>query len=387
MDLILYITGLLIVSYLLYPLYLRMMGSGYRGDETTGAIPDAVSVVLLTRNGKATVGEKVQYLLDELDNFANAELIIIDDHSDDGTQQILERFLYIGRIRVINKKQQGGIPHSMNLAVEMAKYGFVIFCDQRQKLAPGSLKRLLMPLANRRIGAVSGCISCRDLANTRSIVRLHENMIKNSESCRGNLIGVYGPFYAIRRELYNPIPENIILDDLYLSLKILRTNHIVLVKDCLIIDDRFSDLYDYRRVKRYLKGFLQILTDRNLLKKLSKIQVLMLFWHKYVRLLIPFFLFFTYLIVALRLNNNPAYLIIFSGMSIIGVAAVAQMLFRYKSGILDMVRINLYYLTATFDLMIGGVFFNLKLFVNRWTFNGMYRYSIKRAMKEITNEK
>lgn len=360
MNFIFWITGIFILIYLAYPFAL-WMAAGRRGKKhLSGKAPESVSVILLTFNGGKNVAGKISFLLEELKLIPDGELIIIDDNSSDGTREIIEKFKNNEAIQVIQKDQQQGIPHSMNLGVNLAKNEILVFCDQRQQLLPGSLQRILAPLADPETGAVSGCISHVDKANCKSVGRVHENYIKSGESRIGGLMGVYGPLYAIRKNVYTPIPENIILDDLYLSLKILQNKKIVLVKNCAIIDERFSGLYDYKRARRYLRGLLQLITSKHLLQNLSSGKIMMLLLHKYLRLLIVGFLFLTFLTSGIMAASGNGYLVIFSLMTLLGLAVAFQMWFKFKSGFLDMVRINFYYLAAAVELFFRGLR-NIKL--------------------------
>lgn len=360
MNFIFWITGILILIYLAYPLTLWLPAGSKRKKHPTGKTPGSISVILLTFNGGKNVAGKISFLLEELKSIPDGELIIIDDNSSDGTREIIGWFKNNDIIRIIRKDKQQGIPHSMNLGVSLAKNEILVFCDQRQQLLPGSLQRILAPMAEPEIGAVSGCISHVDKANCKSVGRVHENYIKSGESRIGGLIGVYGPLYAIRKNAYSPIPENIILDDLYLSLKILQTKKIVLVKNCAIIDEKFSGLYDYKRARRYLRGLLQIITSKQLLQNLSSGKVLMLILHKYLRLLIVGFLFLAYVTSGIMAASGTGYLVIFSLMTLVGWAVALQFWLKFKSGILDMIRINFYYLAAAVELFFSG-FGNFKL--------------------------
>ena len=354
MVIIFWITGILSFIYLAYPLLLWLPGRLRNIENPSERSPDSATILLLTFNGGKTVGDKIAFLMEELKTVNNGELIIIDDNSSDETKEAIEKFRNIPGIRIILKNKQSGIPHSMNLGTKLAGHEIMVFCDQRQELLPGSLKRILAPFANPEIGAVSGCISHVDKANCKSVARIHENYIKTGESRIGGLMGVYGPLYAIRKANFSPIPENIILDDLYLSLKILQNKKIVLVKNCAIIDEKFSKLYDYQRARRYLAGLLQILADRPLLRNLAPGKLLMLLLHKYLRLVIVGFLFLAYAASGLMADAGNEYLAVFIVMSLLGIAVVAQRLLKFRSGFLDVIRINFYYLTAVAGLFMQG---------------------------------
>jgi len=350
------LTTIIILLYMAYPLWLTFAGpEKSRGEKEMEEIT-GVSVILLSCNGKNYLNEKINFLLRELSCFESHELIIIDDNSRDGSVDLLRTFVQVDHIKVIYNAKQEGIPFSMNLGIVNAKYEYVIFCDQRQKLSDNILKRIVEPLKYHNVGAVSGCISHLDLEQKCSFIRSHENFLKMKESKTGNLIGVYGPFYAIKKQYYFPIPDHIILDDLYLSLKILTSKQIELRKDCQIIDDDFSMLYDYKRIKRYLTGFIQILKDEKIISGLSNNQKIMLIWHKYLRLLIPLLIFLCYLVTGIMAINRIEYLIIFCIFSSIGLLSVLTIRIRCWITPLHLLRMNILYFFGLIDLLMDKAF-------------------------------
>ena len=135
-------------------------------------------------------------------------------------------------------------------------------------------------------------------------------------------MGVYGPLYAIKKECYTVIPDYIILDDLYLSLKILKSKQIKIIKECQIIDEEIVVLYDYNRAKRYIYGFLQLIKENELISKLNTRQMIMLFWHKYLRLSIPVFLFLSYICLGILSIFQLTYLVIFVIITLLTVLSV-----------------------------------------------------------------
>jgi glycosyltransferase involved in cell wall biosynthesis len=353
---IIWITVFLILVYFCYPVCLKIFFQfASRGYKETGKI-DSISVILLSYNGGKQLAEKARQLINELKSFKNGELILIDDDSTDNSLEALKVFADKPNFRIIRKKDHSGIPNSMNLGVMEAKNEFVVFCDQRQNIPVNGLKKLLDPLQYNNVGAVSGCLCQEERPSCKSIIRQHENKIKILESRTGNLIGVYGPLYAVKKSVYQPIPHHIILDDLYLTLKILKSRQVLLVEDCRINDRNFSNLYDYARAKRYLIGFLQLLREKDLIWNLGTKQVIMLLWHKYLRLCIPLMAGIGYLISGLMINNRIIYQAYFGILSFLGITAIFQWKVYGQSRLLEILKIQIYYFLAFFDILANRIF-------------------------------
>lgn len=350
-------TVLLILLYLAYPLFLLLSSSGKSGIER-GKESDKVNnvtLILLSYNGKDFLQEKIDFLIKELSHFQHHEMIIVDDNSTDGSKELLADIKGNNDILIISKTAHKGIPDSMNIGVKHAKYDYVVFCDQRQKLSGNILQRIVEPLKYNNVGAVSGRISHLGAENRYSFIRRHENYLKSGESRTGNLIGVYGPFYAIKKSTYCIIPDDIILDDLYLSLRILKSKHIELRENCMITDEDISFLYDYKRTRRYLSGFIQILKEDTIISDLDNKQKVMLIWHKYLRLLIPVFLFMCYVNAGLLILDGIEYLIFFIILTTIGLMSLLPCKFRFQFLLKSLIRINIYYFIALADILIQDI--------------------------------
>jgi poly-beta-1,6-N-acetyl-D-glucosamine synthase len=346
------ITAFLILAYLAYPFWLMI--SGGSKEKTAALEGDAcsVSLILLSYNGINYLEEKIDFLTRELASFQYSELIIIDDNSSDGSKELLKTFTGRENVRIILKNEHKGIPHTMNMGVENAKYDYIVFCDQRQALSRNILKRLVEPLRFENTGAVSACISDVDKAHCCSGIRRHENFVKSRESCSGNLIGVYGPLYAIKKQCYSPIPDYIILEDLYLSLKILKTKQIKILDDCKITDEGIEALYSYSRARRYIHGFLQLTREKDLISQLTCKQIIMLLWHKYLRLLIPVFLFLSYVCLGVMGLMNKTFLVIFILLNLAGLVSLLPGKTTIQERIRLFIRINFYYFVALVDVLI-----------------------------------
>ena len=337
--------------YLAYPVWLRCAARQSFGNEPEKVRINEITAILLCRNGKPYIEDKIWFLLNELKAFENNELIIIDDGSTDGSASVIEGFRDRPNVRIYINATCRGIPYGMNLGVEKARYGYIIFSDQRQRLSQDIVRKISEPLRHSAVGAASACISCCDRKKRTSLMRKYENVIKLNESRTGDLMGVYGPFYAVKKEAFFRLPENIVLDDLYLSLRILSNKKVVLLKDCEIVDDDLNSLYDYRRARRYLTGFLQIITDKDLIRALSPRQRIMLLWHKYLRLIIPPYLLALYLYSGIRLSADPFAGALFLLMTVAGILSFTKGRARVRSGLLTAFRINILYLAAMVGLL------------------------------------
>jgi cellulose synthase/poly-beta-1,6-N-acetylglucosamine synthase-like glycosyltransferase len=311
---------------------------------------EGISIIYLSYNGFQYLPQKIEQLFIEIEAFNQSEIIIIDDGSCDETPNFLKNFHH-PKVKIILKEIQKGIPDSMNEAVEFAQFPYIVFCDQRQTITKGSIRKMVLPLQNEEIGAVSSLLSAKDKKGKYSIIRIIENFIKSKESRIGKLIGVYGPLYAIKKECYHTIPKDIILDDLYLSLQILKTKKIILHQEAIIVDENCNQLYNYQRIKRYLTGLFQIISQQNLISKLPVKEKWMLLWHKYLKLLIPISLFIVNILLGVLALHDISFLVLFIFINILGVTSIVLSIFKLHSKYQSLLCINILYIIALLDII------------------------------------
>lgn len=356
LSILLLITFTILVLYLLYPVYLLTLKKSKPLPSVAANNEEPVSLILLTYNGIESLRSKIQQLYDQLNEFETYEFIVIDDGSSDGTREMLTYLKGDYKYHLVLNDFNTGIPDSMNFAVGIAKHNHLIFCDQRQRLSLNILKLLTAPLHNPDIGAVSGCISYCDCDSKHSLLRRHENFLKKLESRTGCLIGVYGPLYAVKKSCYVNITHDTILDDLALSLSILPEKQVVLIEDCCITDKNFYKLYDLKRSKRYLKGLLQILRKKELLNNLPQRVLIMLIWHKYLRLLIPPLVIACYVTLAFNIGNGGIERVIFAVISIFILLSIVGRRFRFLSSTYSVISVNICYFCSLVTLITDRLF-------------------------------
>lgn len=89
-------------------------------------IRNMFSVILPTYNREDLLPIAVESVIRQTD--PDWELIIVDDGSTDGTNNVLQPYLTDSRIRYIKKENSGGA-HSRNFGASLAKGDFIVFLD------------------------------------------------------------------------------------------------------------------------------------------------------------------------------------------------------------------------------------------------------------------
>jgi cellulose synthase/poly-beta-1,6-N-acetylglucosamine synthase-like glycosyltransferase len=254
--------GLIFYIIIGYPCLLHVIARLYpnpfrREDRLFG-----VSIVIPVHNGARFLRQKLESLL-HLDYPADVlEILVVSDGSTDETNSIAREYAHQG-VQLLSVPRLGKAA-ALNAAVHHVRGEILVFTDVRQTLEPDSIKLLIAPFADPSVGVVSGELILRE-GTTRDEADVglywkYESWIRRNLSWLDSTIGATGPFYAIRRRLFQPIPEDILLDDVYLPMKIFFAHYrLVLEPKAIAYDYPMTREREFSRKVRTLGGNYQLL--------------------------------------------------------------------------------------------------------------------------------
>ena len=87
-------------------------------------------------------------------DYPEFEVVVVDDGSTDGTAALVER-LGLERVRVV-RQANAGKPAALNRGLADARHEVIVMVDADTIFEPETLKRLVQPLREDEVGAVSG---------------------------------------------------------------------------------------------------------------------------------------------------------------------------------------------------------------------------------------
>jgi cellulose synthase/poly-beta-1,6-N-acetylglucosamine synthase-like glycosyltransferase len=194
----------------------------------------------------------------------NIDVIIVCDGGGDATAAACRRF-GDPRVNVLEFDERRGKAACLNDAIASATGEVLLFTDVRQAISPSALRELVANLADPDVGAVSGELQLENLhsgfAQGVDAYWRYEKLIRHAEGRSGSTIGVTGALYAMRRELFEPLPPGTVLDDVLIPMRVAAAGRRVVFEPRALVWDRPSQhaADEQRRKVRTLAGNYQLI--------------------------------------------------------------------------------------------------------------------------------
>jgi cellulose synthase/poly-beta-1,6-N-acetylglucosamine synthase-like glycosyltransferase len=151
------------------------------------------------------------------------KVIWITDGTTDASRDYLAKY---DGISVIHEPERRGKIHAMNRGILHTVTPFVIFTDANTMMNPRALREMVRFFSDPAVGCVAGEKRIRETHVDKAVGAgeglywKYESLIKMLESETGSAVGAVGELFAIRRELFEPVSEDTLLDDFTISLQI-----------------------------------------------------------------------------------------------------------------------------------------------------------------------
>lgn len=291
------LVAFLLYVYLGYPLLIRALAALWpRPVRARGGEPP-VSVVIVAHNEAARIAGRLENLLALDYPQDRLEILFASDGSTDDTPEVARRYEPEG-VTVLAFEPRRGKPSVLNDVVPKARGEIVVFGDARQRFDPGALRALVAPFADPRVGAVSGELVLANEEGTGTgegvgIYWSYEKFIRKGEAALGSVPVVTGAIYAIRRDLFEPIPADTLVEDMLIPLRIAKRGYRVLFEPEARAYDRAAAQAEeeFTRKVRTIAGNFQLFArERWLLNASQNPLWFQIVSHKGLRLLGPLLL-------------------------------------------------------------------------------------------------
>ena len=315
---------ILVWTYLLYPALvfslsvIRKRRKTINDKQQPGSATSlpAVSVVMSVFNEEKVISEKIRSLLISDYPPELTEFITGSDASTDGTDEIMMKFAASdNRIKYHRNSIRMGKAAMLNELVAMANGSILIITDANVIFSRTTIMLLAAEFASTQTGLCDATVV--PSASTGHGITRQENLYSRFETslrrAEGEvwkaMTGPYGGCYAVRRELFPVIPENTLVDDLYVGLSVMRKGFTSYnVRDAVVYEDTQPDIADqYRRRVRIAAGSFQNLFRFGPFPSPRVNASFAYFSHKVLRWFTPLFLVIFFMTTVILSGHSVLY--------------------------------------------------------------------------------
>lgn len=282
-------------TYIIYPLILKVLPKTYLSDRKGAGVEVAVSILIPAYNEEKIIRQKLESIFASEYPRHKIEVIVGSDASTDRTNEIVKSF---PEVHLVNFRGRSGKPKIINMLAALAKNEILILTDANVIFDKQTIGELTKHFSNPEVALVDSNmvnVSCTDsgISQAESTYIRGEVGIKNNEGkVFGTMMGPFGGCYAVRKSFYSPVPENFLVDDFYINMKVLEKGGKTLSEANAKVFEEVPTHWkvEFRRKVRIATGSFQNLKAfAHLLFRFNTLSFCF-FSHKVLRWIGPFFM-------------------------------------------------------------------------------------------------
>ncbi|MEM3136822.1 MAG: glycosyltransferase family 2 protein [Candidatus Nitrosotenuis sp.] len=357
--------GFILYTYVIYPCILAIWAVG-RHRKIQGTIhyeTPSVSVLISAYNEEGVILHRIKNLAETNYPTEKIEFLIGSDGSTDKTNEILSS-CKLPNLRPIIFHQRSGKASVLNSLIPAANGEIIVFSDANTFFQTDTIKKIVECFADPSVGAVCGNLQfISDLRTTGGYAEgtywHYENLVKKLESDVHTTIGATGAVYAIRKELFRPLPlNNVVMDDFLIPLFVVQRGYRIVYRPDAMAFEKLSNsvVGEFRRKVRIgAANFYGISYFASLLHPRHGFVAFALWSHKIIRWFVPFLLICVFLMtVLLAAHSDFFYAIFIAEILFIGMAIFGFALDRLKLSV-GVLGLPYYFLTVNVALFAGFI--------------------------------
>lgn len=267
---IIFLVGISLISYtyLGYPILLyglikikRRFYAKKQDFYTEIEMPE-VSLIIACYNEGEIIRDKIENTLNL--NYPSEKLNIcfVTDGTSDGSEAIIDEYR---AIQLFHSDERKGKNAAINRILPFMKSPILIFCDANTFLNSDAILNIARHYKDDKVGAVAGekrvkSNDDKDAAGGgEGAYWKYESALKKWDSELHTVVGAAGELFSVRRELMPIVPDGILIEDFYVSMKIAQAGFkVVYEPDAYAIESGSESIAEERKRKvRIAAGGIQ----------------------------------------------------------------------------------------------------------------------------------
>lgn len=214
-------------TYVGYGLVIYLISKLKRQYEAPNHQKDAdlppVTFLVAAYNEAGFIEEKINNTLALDYPEEKLDVVFVTDGSTDETPEIVKRY---SRFRLFHSPERRGKIHAVNRVMEFVTRPIVVFSDANTNMNARAIKNIVRHYQYGEVGGVAGekMIYSGEKENAsgagEGLYWKYESFLRRKDSEVYSVVGAAGELFSVRRELYERPPENMIIEDFYISLRV-----------------------------------------------------------------------------------------------------------------------------------------------------------------------
>ncbi|MCH8312986.1 MAG: glycosyltransferase family 2 protein, partial [Nitrospinae bacterium] len=249
-------------------------------------------------------------------------------------------------------------------AVDADKNEIIAFSDANTIFEKDGLKKLVRNFGDERVGCVCGLLKFISVKGSTSgelegAYWRYETMLKKIEGARGSLLGANGAIFALRKNLFFKCPEDTIVEDFVVPMKILEKGYKVIYEpEAIAVEDAAKHIIQEKQRRiRIGAGDFQALAMFTGMLNPKKGFVALSFWsHKVLRWFVWSFMAAAFISNALLLNE-PFYVVTFIAQVTFYMCAITGQMLSWVGIPIKFFNLCYYFVSMNLALFLGFINF------------------------------
>lgn len=290
------------VTYIGFPYSLRFIArfiSVRKADSAAIRESDLpyVTVLVPAYNEEKYIGARIDNLLESDYPAGKLQILIASDQSTDRTANIVQSYADRG-VELIEMPVRSGKLGILDSVIPQAKHEIVLITDANVYCKKDAIRQLMKPYVDSEIGAVCGLLNRVPPATGKNVEGEqyfigYEQSIKIGLSCLGKVIGAFGGFYSIRKNLFRPLGRTPVHDDVVIPLEVLAQGYkVIMAPEAISTEETLETISAefFRRIRMAAYNFLSIPRVLRLGWQAGLLAFTLVFCYKLLRWVSPFLL-------------------------------------------------------------------------------------------------
>lgn len=181
------------------------------------------TLVVAAYNEEHFISQKIANSLQLNYPAGKLKFVFVTDGSSDRTAEIIGEY---PQIQLLHRPERAGKIAAVHHAMEYVDTEVVVFTDANTFLNPEAITRICRHYSDKTVGAVAGEKRVQIDANADASAAgegfywKYESALKKWDSELYSVVGAAGELFSVRRNLYQDVPADTVLDDFMISMLI-----------------------------------------------------------------------------------------------------------------------------------------------------------------------